>query len=573
MVDRDAGWPLRSPLLGLLGGGIGLALYALVSVDPAYEKDVGRVVMATFLTAGGMVLAFTLERIRWAWAAAFALVSGLVVAGVTWSNGAPDGWDQLGPWRHVCAGLAVAIAAPLFQAIRDEGKWNLPYRTVHRHVWTNAIIWCAAWLFVGLVWLLSFLLASLFDLIGIDQLQRLLNRAWFAHLLTGASFGGAVGLLRERERIMGLLQRLATLALGVLAPVLAIGLIIFLLALPFTGLSPLWEATKSTTPILLSCVIAALVLANVVIGDGPEDEDEAARPLRWSAMALGAVILPLGLIAAVSTGLRIAQYGLTPDRLWAATFTAIAIAYGLAYLAALLWRRLRWSEALRPANLGLAIGLCGLALLLATPLINFNAFSARDQAARLRSGRTPLDEFDWKALAFDFGKPGREVLEKLARAGPTQPIRNRSKQVLAFKTPWDFDQNEVITERAEGFAERVTIVPIKVALPEALLAALPAHADCGRKEGGGHCVVQYRQGADSAVFVSWTADCSSCRPEVQVLVRGASGSWGQAVTNGYADPKEPGRQRTAALRGDIEIRPVERRQVFIGGEPAGAVFE
>jgi hypothetical protein len=45
------------------------------------------------------------------------------------------------------------------------------------------------------------------------------------------------------------------------------------------------------------------------------------------------------------------------------------------------------------------------------------------------------------------------------------------------------------------------------------------------------------------------------------------------VTNGYADPKEPGRQRTAALRGDIEIRPVERRQVFIGGEPAGAVFE
>jgi hypothetical protein len=144
MVNRDAGWPLRSPLLGLLGGGIALALYALVSVDPTYEKDVGRVAMATFLTAGGIVLAFTLERIRWAWAAAFALVSGLVVAGVTWSNGAPDGWDQLGPWRHVCAGLAVAIAAPLFQAIRDEGKWNLPYRAVHRHVWTNAIIWCAA---------------------------------------------------------------------------------------------------------------------------------------------------------------------------------------------------------------------------------------------------------------------------------------------------------------------------------------------------------------------------------------------------------------------------------------------
>lgn len=573
MVDREDGWPLRAPLLALLGGGVGLALYALVSLDPAYEKDASRVAAATFLAAGGIALAFTLERVRWAWAAAFALICGLVVAGVTWSNGAPDGWDQLGPWRLVCAGLAVAIAAPLFQSVRDEGTWNLPYRAVHGHAWTDVIIWCAAWLFVALVWLLAFLLASLFELIGIDQLQRLLSRALFAHMLTGAAFGGAVGLLRERARIAGLLQRVAMVVLGVLAPVLAIGLLLFLLALPFTGLAPLWEATKSTTPILLACVIAALVLANAVIGDGPEDEAEAARPLRWSAMALGAVILPLGLIAAVSTGLRIAQYGLTPDRLWAATFTAIAIAYGLAYLAALIWRRQRWGEALRPANLGLAIGLSGLALLLAMPLINFNAFSARDQAARLKSGRTPPDQFDWKALAFDFGKPGREVLAKLASVGPTPAIKAKAKEVLAFKTAWDLEQKEVVTARSEGFADRVTIVPAKVALPAALLAALPAHADCGRKEGGGHCVVQYREGADSAVFVSWQGDCPSCRPDVQVLVRAPSGNWGQADMNGFAEAKDVAGQRSAALRGDIEVRPVERRQVFIGGEPVGQAFQ
>lgn len=577
MAEEDRaghdGWPVRAPLLAALGGGIGLAVYALVSSDSAYQKDAGRVAGAAFLAVGAIVLAFTVERVRWAWAAGFALACGLVVAGVSWSNGAPDGWDQLGPWRLVCAGLAVAIAAPLFQAVRDEGTWNLPYRAVHGHAWTNVIIWCAAWLFVGLAWLLAFLLASLFQLIGIDILERLLNRAWFAHLLTGAALGGAIGMLRERDRIAGLLQRVARVVLGVLAPVLGIGLLLFLLALPFTGLAPLWEATKSTTPILISCVIAALILANAVIGDGPEDEAAAARPLHWSAMALGAAILPLALIAAVSTGLRIAQYGLTPDRLWAATFTAIAVAYGLAYVAALVWRRGRWGEALRPANLGLAIGLSGLALLLATPLINFNAFSARDQLARLNSGRTPADKFDWKALAFDFGKPGREALARLAIAGPTAGVRTRAREVLAFKSGSDFDQQLLVSQRAEGFAERVTIMPAKVALPETLLVALPAHANCGRKDGGGHCVVHYREGADSALFVSWPADCPTCRPEVQVLVRAPSGNWGQAVMNGYAEARDVAGQRAAALRGDIEVRTVERRQVFIGGEPASAVFE
>jgi hypothetical protein len=38
--------------------------------------------------------------------------------------------------------------------------------------------------------------------------------------------------------------------------------VLFVLALPFTGLNALWEATKSTTPILLFCVLGALVLAN-----------------------------------------------------------------------------------------------------------------------------------------------------------------------------------------------------------------------------------------------------------------------------------------------------------------------
>ena len=77
-----------------------------------------------------------------------------------------------------------------------------------------------------------------------------------------------------------LLQRVVTTVLAVLAPVLGVGLILFLVALPFTGLGALWEATKSTTPILLACVIGALILANAVIGNGAEEEvDQPAAAL------------------------------------------------------------------------------------------------------------------------------------------------------------------------------------------------------------------------------------------------------------------------------------------------------
>ena len=146
-----------------------------------------------------------------------------------------------------------------------------------------------------------------------------------------------------------------------------------------------------------------------VIGNSP-DEEAKAPPLRWSAMALAAVMLPLALVAAVSTGLRIDQHGLTPARLWAVAFIAVAVAYALVYLLALVRGRSGWAGRLRADNIRLALGLCALALLLATPLLSFGALSTRDQLARLESGRIAPERFDWAALRYDFGPSGRRAL-------------------------------------------------------------------------------------------------------------------------------------------------------------------
>ena len=579
-ISTEQPWRMRAGLLAMLGAAAGLASWLLLTDGGGwrYTEEPSRIAGATFVVVAAIIFGFVLERRRAGWAALFALVSGLVVASVAWWNGRPDQWSDVGPWRLVSAGLAIAIAAPLFQVARDQGRWLLPYPEVHRHAWTNVVIWCAGWLFVGITWLLVFLLAALFELIGIDLLKDMIDESWFAHLLTGAAFGSAIGLLRERERIVGALRRVATAILSVLAPVLGAGLIIFLGALPFTGLEPLWEATKSTTPILLSCVIGGLILANAVIGESAQDEADEPSPLRYGAMALAASLLPLGVIAAISTGLRIDQYGLTPERLWAVVFTGVATAYGLAYLVALVRRRKGWAELARPANLRLSIGLCGLALLLSTPLLSFNAISARDQIARLNSGRTLPERFDWAALRFDFGPPGRRALERL-KSSPNPVVRAKATEALAATDRWALAEKVRVADARKGFADRVRVYPAGAALPPELIDAITRHSQCGAEGDHEQCVVRHQAEDGRAVLVHFPKNCPDCAPAVTSLRRLPSGGWGQHIeaTVPSSPPEDQkratARQKAAALRGEIEVRRVERSQVFLGGEPAGQAFE
>src|SRR5690606_39665005 len=114
-----------------------------------------------------------------------------------------------------------------------------------------------------------------------------------------------------------------------LAPVLAAALGLFLLSLPFTGLGGLWESDIAATPMLLLSGAGAILLANAVIGDGVE-ERSSSRLLFRSAMLLIFCVLPLAVLAALSMGERINQYGWTPERIWAVVAVGAALAYGLA---------------------------------------------------------------------------------------------------------------------------------------------------------------------------------------------------------------------------------------------------
>jgi hypothetical protein len=571
--DETGEWPLRAWGLALLGGLTGLAIYWIVRPDhyrPDADAMAVRLALGTFLGIGALIFGFLVERTRIHWSAACAAIGGAIVALTIYWNGPFGLRHSEEPWRIVCAVLAIAIAAPLFQAWRDAhpadgakpaGKFAIPYPEAHSHAWTNVVLWCAAWVFVGVVWAMVLLLSELFRLIGINLLKNLLEQDWAALTLTGAALGAGIGLLRDRDGILRLLQRVVTTILSVLAPVLALGLVVFLAAIPFTGLTPLWDATRSTSPILLGCVIGALSLANAVIGDHASHESRN-RLLRASVAALGIAMLPLGVIAAISTGLRIQQYGLTPDRLWAVVFTAIACAYGLAYLVVLASRRLGSAPHLRIANLRLAGGLCLVALLLSTPLINFGALSTRDQLARLESGRTPLDKFDWRALRFDFGRSGEAATRRLAATGRTSEIRAAAKKARDAESRWSLDPVTLEPKRPPFPSERLLVLPRGTRLPKDLYDQLNGYAACGYS---GACTVLYTPGSDEAVIV--TASESN-------LWRRESGKWGSVPVRPILSGKDKQDRLEAALKaGKVETRHVTRRQVFVDGQPVGQDFE
>lgn len=595
-------WPFRAGMMTLAGAGIGIALHFLLRGARPYAltEDSGRLALAAFLTIGGIAFGFVVERRRPLLAAGFALAAGAVVAGVVYWNGDPSDWHGSEDSRVSCALLTVAIAAPLFQAWRGAGaRGDIPYAAAHNHAWTDVVLWFAAWVFVGLALGLAHLLAGLFDLIGLKFLHQLLDKPWFVELLVGAAFGGAVGRLRDRERLLGTLQRVVTAVLAALAPVLAVGLAVFLCALPFTGIAPLWGATKSTTPILLSCVIAALILANDVIGDAPE---VALRPrvLRWSATALGATMLPLAVLAAVSTGFRIAQYGMTPDRLWAVVFTGVATAYGLAYLVTLVRYRGGWTTPVRRANLRLALGLCGLAFVLSTPLFSFGAIATRDQLARLDSGRTRPDHFDWSALRYDFGPAGRAAVRQRARADRDPAIRAAAAAALKSTNWWDARQQVARVGGEHDLDSRLVIVPVRVLLPADLRQRLVEDDACGLE---GACALLYAPGASEAFVAHVPAPCAPRRCVGQVDGDGDAVDFPVGITRtarltrtvtGWRDPDPAvspaitpaerkaqvaaatavrARQLDAVRRGAVDVRDVRRRQLFIAGVPVGEVFD
>ena len=552
-------WPLRPWILATLLAAAGL----LVHLFSDHGDNVPwRMAATAFFVFAPLAFALTLRRGDYLPSGIFGAIVGLIMAGIAWrATAAGDSYSDSEYW--IAAGvLAVTLSVPLFQAGFHQHRWKTSYLSTHYHVWSDAICGAGALAFVGLSWALIAVLAELFDVIQISFLKDLIDEEWFGWIFSGAAFGAALGVLRNQLKIIGTLQSVVMLVLSILAVPLAIALVLFLLAVLFSGIDVLWEATRSATPLLLAIAIGCFILANAVVRDRDEDASQS-KILRLAGFILALGILPLSVMAALSMGTRIAQHGLSPERIWALIAIAVAVAYGVGYfVAALRGRKDGWQALLRQSNLHLAVMTCIIALLLAMPILNFGAISTNNQLARLQSGAVSAEDFDYAALRWDFGEPGRKALAELEKSENAQ-IAERAKAAQQM------DYRYAARARDAGMKAADKAL-IEIADEQVRQATRTFILEEGFRCRDGCRIVELRpvEGGILLALLNTNRD-----PDLLLYKQADNRVVEMWIRNGQLMEDRAMETQEMAPDAKVELRPFTGQQLYIDGKPASGAFE
>jgi hypothetical protein len=385
-----------------------------------------------------------------------------VVPGILYGNG--------GIYFHFYAVLSIAtfVLIPFLQA-RRAGLSIFQYTALFEHAWNNALTLLVAGAFTLACWLILALWQELFALIGINFFRELFKQAEFAYPASGFFVGFGIVLGRTQTGAVRTILNICLTLGRVLFPLIAVVTLLFLGALAFNSLEPLWR-TRHAAALLLTLVFTVVSLINAVYQDGTGRSTYQA-PFRWLADAT-LLTLPLFVgIAAYALWLRVVQHGWTEERLWACVITVVAALYALSYAAAVPLRRKTWLWFIGPANSRIA--LFAIAVLLATlsTLLDFRGIAVDSQVARALAPGGDISKLDLNYLRFEAGKPGNEALH-LLRSNPRLAANTEFladiDRVLQLRTRYQ----QQIPSAAAITAATFTVIPEGTVVPPGLLQAM-----------------------------------------------------------------------------------------------------
>lgn len=323
------------------------------------------------------------------------------------------------------------VAHSLVMAGAHDRRWVAHYATCFESAWKLAIQLLFAALFVLGVWLVMWMGAALFGLLKLDFLERLLLKSWFSVPLVCVAFSSAMHTTDVRPAIVRGIRSLLLVLMAWILPIAVLLVGGFLAALPFTGLEVLWQTRHATAVLLASCaVLVVLVNAAFQAGDAAAG---LARIVRLAARVACFLLPPLAVLGVYALGLRVADYGWTPDRVIAAACLVVALFYAAGYLRAAVRRGGSWLDGLRQVNIAAAYLSLLVAFVMFTPVADPARISVADQVARLARGATPAEKFDYGFLQYHGARYGKEALKALAAhgAGPqADVVRTRAASVL-----------------------------------------------------------------------------------------------------------------------------------------------
>lgn len=311
--------------------------------------------------------------------------------------------------------LAPALTRTLLREGRPRGSGWLDrfYTSFILDLSENLFHYVTAVVFLGLFWLLIWLWAELFSLVGVEWFKDVFSSGAFIWFALPSVFGLGLGLARSRSNIMHSLREVLTMACRLLLPLASLLVCVFLPTLLVTGFAPLWATNMGGVIVLTTQALLLLLLNGAVL-------ERRRLPFDFRvAWLIRAAVLALPLLTGLAgwaLWLRIGQYGLTPTRIWA---VASAIVLGLASLgaaAAVLGeaagreKELSWLGRSNLAAVGLFLVL---SVLTHSPALDPLRLSAEQQYGRLLSGKADLSSFDFWELREGYGRYGQARFKEL----------------------------------------------------------------------------------------------------------------------------------------------------------------
>ncbi len=459
-------------ILTVIGGLAGFAAYLMIEVLPDHI-DNERVLLFIAASTGAFFAAFigATGPLPFPRAAIAGLIAGVPAAVLlTWSSLRFDEVEDMMETGHMPLAyiLIVSISLPFLIAGQREGEGWRNYPALFQHAWKIVVRYAAAWLFVGLFWAVVFLSDALFGLVGLDIIEELLEIEWVPFVLTGAVLGIAMAVVVELSDYVSpfLILRL----LRLLLPVVLLVTAVFLIALPFRGLSNLFGGLSAAATLMgMALGIATLITSGLDQGDA----DAAQSRIMQGAMQALSLMMPvLAGLAIYAIALRVADYGWSPTRVAAAAASAVVMAYALFYAVAVALRA-GWMGRIRGANMIIALGVIVLAALWLSPVLDAQRISANSQLARFEAGKVSAEDLDLWALSGEMGRAGDRVLERLkALDHPAAEIlRARIARLEQSSGRYEFEQGDdrigIETLRAD-FIGRLQVIPGDASLPDGL---------------------------------------------------------------------------------------------------------
>ncbi|MGH1374579.1 MAG: DUF4153 domain-containing protein [Cellvibrionaceae bacterium] len=308
------------------------------------------------------------------------------------------------------ATLCVATFKALMYVQHFAAGGPLTYSRLFLLSWRNFLTLGLSLLFMLCTWGVLMLWAGLFKAIKINFFYDLFTEKWFYYPVLALAHGFGVIIFRFQSGVIDTITRIQQAMMKFLLVILSLVSVIFLFALPFAGLAPLWETGGSSLILWMQALM--LFSINAVYQDEPESQPYHLWVHRF--ICIGVALLPIySAISFYGLSLRVEQYGWSVSRCWALLLWSVFAAFSIGYLWGILKLKDHWLRQLSWINVRMGLVVLGLMLLVNSPLLDFRKISVNSQIDRLKQGVVSRENFDFRYLRNELARPGYEALQVL----------------------------------------------------------------------------------------------------------------------------------------------------------------